>query len=62
MLFLKKNNNIKDMTIYAPPTNAIFSIVKPLSIKNPNTAVPNAVEKTNIAEVSALIEPIYLTP
>ena len=62
MLFLKKNNNIKDITIYTPPTSAISSIVKPLSIKSPNTAVPKAVEKTMNAVVKALMLPIYLTP
>ena len=41
---------------------AMFSIVKPLSIKSPNIAVPNAVEKTMNAVVKALILPIYLTP
>ena len=35
---------------------------KPRSIKNPNKAVPNAVEKTIKAVVSALIDPIYFTP
>lgn len=35
---------------------------KPLSIKRPNTAVPNAVEKTMKAVVKALMLPIYLTP
>ena len=48
--------------MYAPPTNAIFSMVKPLSVKSPNTAVPNAVEKTIKAVVRALMLPIYLTP
>ena len=41
---------------------AIFSIVKPLSIKIPNTAVPKAVEKTMKAVVSAFMLPMYLTP
>ena len=45
-----------------PPTEAIFSIVKPKSIKKPNTAVPKAVEKTIKAVVKALILPMYLTP
>ena len=33
-----------------------------LSIKKPNKAVPNAVEKTIKAVVKAFIDPIYLTP
>ena len=40
----------------------IFSIEKPLSIKNPNNAVPNAVAKTIKAVVKALIDPICFTP
>ena len=40
----------------------MFSIENPLSIKRPNTAVPNAVEKTINAVVKALILPIYFTP
>tara|TARA_B100001996_G_scaffold312215_1_gene254305 strand:+ start:702 stop:956 length:255 start_codon:yes stop_codon:yes gene_type:complete len=35
---------------------------KPLSINNPNKAVPNAVANTINAVVSAFIDPIYLTP
>ena len=38
------------------------SIEKPISIKNPNKAVPNAVENTINAVVKALMDPIYLTP
>ena len=34
----------------------------PASIKSPNIAVPNAVEKTIKAVVKALILPMYLTP
>ena len=41
---------------------AMSSIEKPLSIKKPNKAVPNAVEKTIKAVVKALIDPINLTP
>ena len=41
---------------------AICSIDKPLSMRIPNKAVPNAVEKTINAVVKALIDPIYLTP
>ena len=41
---------------------AICSIEKPLSIKTPNNAVPNAVANTIRAVVSALMEPIYFTP
>ena len=37
-------------------------MVKPLSIRIPNTAVPIAVEKTINAVVSAFMLPIYLTP
>ena len=40
----------------------MFSIVKPLSIKSPNIAVPKAVENTIKAVVNAFILPIYLTP
>ena len=40
----------------------IISIVNPLSIKNPNNAVPNAVANTIKAVVKALIEPMYFTP
>ena len=48
--------------MYIPDTKAIFSIEKPLSIIKPNTAVPKAVENTIKAVVSALIDPINLTP
>ncbi len=41
---------------------AICSIVKPLSINNPNKAVPKAVENTINAVVNALIDPMYFTP
>ena len=41
---------------------AICSIEKPISIKKPNKAVPNAVENTIRAVVKALIDPINLTP
>ena len=41
---------------------AIFSIVKPLSIKSPKTAVPNAVEKTIKAVVNAFMLPMNFTP
>ena len=50
------------MDIYIKDTNAIPSMEKPLSIKKPNQAVPNAVEKTIHAVVNALIDPMYLTP
>ena len=40
----------------------IFSIEKPLSIKNPNNAVPNAVAKTIKAVVKAFIDPMCFTP
>ena len=40
----------------------MFSIEKPLSIKRPNKAVPNAVEKTIKAVVNAFIDPICFTP
>ena len=42
--------------------NAMSPISKPKSIKSPNIAVPNAVEKTIKAVVRALMLPIYLTP
>ena len=48
--------------MYDPHIKAIFSIVKPLSIKIPNTTVPKAVENTMKAVVSAFMLPIYLTP
>ena len=48
--------------MYVPEITAIFSIVKPLSIKMPYRAVPQAVDKTISAVVSALIDPIYFTP
>ena len=48
--------------MYIAEIIAIFSIEKPLSIKTPNNAVPNAVEKTINAVVKALIEPICFTP
>ena len=38
------------------------SIEKPISIRKPNRAVPNAVENTINAVVRALIDPINLTP
>ena len=37
-------------------------MVKPLSIKIPNTAVPKAVENTIKAVVKAFMLPIYVTP
>ena len=48
--------------MYIAATKAMFSIEKPLSIKTPNTPVPNAVEKTIKAVVRALILPIFFTP
>ena len=41
---------------------AMYSMVKPISIKKPNKAVPKAVENTINAVVKAFIDPIYLTP
>ena len=41
---------------------AISLTEKPISIKNPNNAVPKAVAKTIKAVVKALIEPRCLTP
>ena len=43
-------------------TKATCSIENPVSIKRPNNAVPNAVEKTINAVVKAFMEPMYLTP
>ena len=43
-------------------TSDICSIEKPLSIKIPKRAVPNAVAKTIRAVVRALMEPICFTP
>jgi len=51
-----------EIDIYTPETIDISSIENPLSIKIPNNAVPNAVEKTINAVVSALMDPIYFTP
>ena len=45
-----------------PDTAAISPTVKPMSIKNPNNAVPKAVAKTINAVVKALIDPRYFTP
>ena len=41
---------------------AISSIEKPISIRKPKRAVPNAVENTINAVVRALIDPINFTP
>ena len=41
---------------------AISPIVKPISINNPNKAVPKAVANTIKAVVKALIDPRYFTP
>ena len=57
-----KNNKIIAINMYEPEIKAICSIEKPLSIRIPKKAVPKAVEKTIRAVVSALIEPMYLTP
>ena len=48
--------------MYIPDTVAISATEKPISIKNPNKAVPKAVAKTMSAVVRAFIEPRYLTP
>ena len=48
--------------MYVPEIMEMFSIVKPLSIKVPNNAVPKAVANTIKAVVKALIDPIYFTP
>ena len=45
-----------------PDTTAISPTVKPISIKNPNKAVPKAVANTIKAVVKALMDPRYLTP
>ena len=60
--FLIKKSIVIDKRMYIPETIAIFSIVKPLSIKIPNSAVPNAVANTISAVVKALIEPMCFTP
>ena len=52
----------KENITYNDEISIMVSIEDPVSIKNPNKAVPNAVEKTIVAVVNALIEPIYLTP
>ena len=56
------NNNTIDKKMYVPEIMEMFSIVKPLSIKVPNNAVPKAVANTIKAVVKALIEPICFTP
>ena len=61
-VFLIMIKRASEKTIYIAAIKAIFSIEKPLSINNPKTAVPNAVENTMKAVVKALIEPIYFTP
>ena len=48
--------------MYTTHIKAIFSIVNPLSINKPNTAVPKAVANTMKEVVKALILPIYFTP
>ena len=48
--------------MYIADIIAICSIEKPLSIKLPNKAVPNAVANTINAVVRAFIDPIYFTP
>ena len=48
--------------MYEPDTVAISPTVKPISIKNPNKAVPKAVANTINAVVRALIDPRYFTP
>ena len=48
--------------MYVPDTVAISPTVKPISIKNPNKAVPKAVANTINAVVRALIDPRYFTP
>ena len=45
-----------------PDTVTISSIEKPISINNPNNAVPKAVANTIKAVVNALIDPRCLTP
>ena len=50
------------MNIYVPDTTAISPMVKPISIKYPNKAVPKAVANTINAVVRALIDPRFLTP
>ena len=57
-----KNNKIIAIDMYEPEIQAICSIEKLLSIRIPKKAVPKAVENTIRAVVSALIEPMYLTP
>ena len=61
-LFLINIKRASEKTIYMAAIKAIYSIEKPLSINNPKTAVPNAVENTIKAVVKALIEPINFTP
>ena len=60
--FLKIKRRLKEKIIYPPQIKAMFSTVKPLSIKIPNTAVPIAVENTIKEVVNAFMLPIYLTP
>ena len=60
--FFIKKRELSDNDIYVAEIYAISSIENPLSINIPKKAVPNAVENTIRAVVSALIDPIYLTP
>ena len=48
--------------MYVPDTTDILSMDRPLSIKIPNNAVPNAVAKTIKAVVKAFIAPMCFTP
>ena len=61
-VFLIIIKSASEKTMYIAAIKAIFSIEKSLSINNPKTAVPNAVEKTMKAVVKAFIEPINFTP
>ena len=61
-MFLLINRRIKERNIYIKDIKAICSIEKPLSINNPNKAVPKAVENTIKAVVKAFIEPKCFTP
>ena len=60
--FLKNKSKIVEITTYMAATKAMASIEKPLSIKKPNIAVPNAVEKTIKAVVIAFMLPMFFTP
>ena len=53
------NRAIKDKKIYTNEINAICSIVKPLSINNPNKAVPKAVENPQVDARNMIVKAFH---